>query len=110
MDDRRIDLSPLDPGRDPERFERMVRAVLDRADAPAPHPWASALVARGRVAVALAAVLAALAWIPALSARRNAAPAANGSDTVATVAAWADAGTIPEGVDVFRVLGVNDAR
>ncbi len=110
MDEGRIDLSSLDPGRDPERFERMVRAVLERADAPASHPFASALVARGRVAVVAAALLAALAWVPALAARRGAAPAPAGSDAVATVAAWAQAGTIPDGVDVYRVLGVNDAR
>ena len=110
MDERRIDLSPLDPGSDPERFERMVRAVLDRAGAPAPHPWASALVDRGRAAVLAAVVLAGLAWIPALAGKRSAAPASTGPDAVAVVAAWAETGAIPDGVDVFLVLGVNDAR
>jgi hypothetical protein len=109
MDEARTDLSPLDPGRDPDRFERMVRSVLDRADAPPPHPFASALVARGRVAVVIAAALAALAWIPVPSGKSGTALAASG-DPVATVAAWAQAGTIPDGVDVYHELGVNDVR
>lgn len=31
MDDRRLDLTPLDPFRDAERFERMVRSIVSRA-------------------------------------------------------------------------------
>lgn len=110
MDDDRMDLSSLDPGRDPERLERMVRSVLSRADASRPHAYAEALVARGRGAVLLAGLLAALAWVPALAGRGNAVPDASVADAVATVAGWAEAGTIPSGADVYRVLGVNDAR
>jgi len=109
MDEARIDLSALDPGRDPDRFERMVRSVLVRSDVPPPHPFASALVARGRVAAVVAAALAALAWVPALSGKPGTAAAVAG-DTVATVAAWAQAGTIPDGIDVYHELGVNDVR
>jgi len=109
MDEARIDLSPLDPGRDPDRLERMVRSVLARAEAPPPHPFASALVARGRVAVVVAVALAALAWAPVLAGKPGTAPAASG-DAVATVAAWAHSGAIPEGTDVYHELGVNDVR
>jgi hypothetical protein len=110
MDERRIDLSALDPGRDPERLERMVRAVLARAEAPPPHPFASALVARGRTAVIAAAVLAVAAWIPALAVRRAASTASSPADPVAAVASWAREGAIPEGAELFRTLGVIDDR
>jgi hypothetical protein len=108
MDDRRIDFSPLDPGRDPERLERMVRAVLDRAGEPPGHLFASTLVARGRLAVVAAAAVAVLAWVPALVRVRAAAPAA--SDPVVSVVSWAEAGAIPEGTDLYHELGVNDGR
>jgi hypothetical protein len=108
MDERRIDFSPLDPGRDPERLERMVRAVLDRAGEPPEHLFASTIVDRGRLAVLAAAAVAALAWVPALVRGRPAAPAA--SDPLVTVVSWAEAGAIPEGADLYRVLGVNDER
>jgi hypothetical protein len=113
MDERRIDLSALDPGRDPVRYERMVRSVLERAAEPPPHPFATALVSRGRLAVAAAVALATAAWIPAFAVRREATgtpAAAAGADPVATVAAWAEAGEIPAGADPYRVLGVNDER
>lgn len=110
MDDERMDLSPLDPGRDPERLERMVRSVLARADAARPPSYAAALVARGRIALLVAGLIAVLAWVPALSGRGSAVPDAPGIDAVATVAGWAEAGAIPSGADVYRVLGVNDAR
>jgi len=108
MDDRRIDLSSLDPGRDPERLERMVRAVLDRAAEPPAHPFASTLVARGRLAVAAAAAVAVLAWVPALVRDRAAAPVA--SDPLGTLVSWAEAGAIPDGADLYHELGVNDGR
>jgi hypothetical protein len=110
MDDDRMDLSSLDPGRDPERFDRMVRSVLARAEASGPHALAAALVARGRVAVLVAGLLAALAWIPAVAGRRNTVPDPSPTDAVATVAGWAEAGGIPSGADVYHVLGVNDVR
>jgi len=108
MDDRRIDFSSLDPGRDPERLERMVRAVLDRAVEPSAHPFASTLVARGRFAVLAAAAVAVLAWVPALVRGRPAAAAA--ADPLVTVVSWAEAGTVPDGTDLYHELGVNDGR
>ena len=108
MDDRRIDFSSLDPGRDPQRLERMVRAVLDRAAEPPAHPFASTLVARGRVAVVAAAAVAVLAWVPALFRARPAATVA--TDPLVTLVSWAEAGSIPDGTDLFRELGVNDGR
>jgi hypothetical protein len=108
MDDRRIDFSFLDPGRDPERLERMVHAVLDRAAEPPGHLLASTLVARGRIAVVAAAAVAALTWIPALVQGRPASTAA--SDPLVTVVSWAEAGAIPDGTDLYHELGVNNGR
>ncbi|HET8724607.1 MAG TPA: hypothetical protein VFM53_10435 [Anaeromyxobacteraceae bacterium] len=118
MDDRRIDLSALDPGRDPERLERMVRSVLARAGRPPASPLSTAVVSRGRVAVLVAVAAAALAWIPALAGRsaapataRSAAAASSaGSDAVSAVATWADAGEIPADADLYLLLGANDER
>ncbi len=118
MDDRRVDLSALDPGRDPERLERMVRSVLARAARPPASPLAHALVSRGRVAVLAAVAAAALAWVPALagrsgapaSARAPAAATSTGSDATTVVAAWAAAGEIPSDADVYLLLGANDER
>lgn len=110
MDDRRLDFSPLDPGRDPDRFERMVRAVLDRTATPALHPLASTILARGKV-IAMAAVAVALAaWVPALAIRRETSSASASADPVATVADWARAGAIPDGTEVLYALGVNNDR
>jgi hypothetical protein len=110
MDDRRIDFSALDPGQDAERFERMVQAVLGRSAEPQGESMASALVARGRVFVAAAAAMAVLVWIPLLATRDTATVEVKSTDPLALVSTWAQQGSIPDGVDVFHVLGVNNAR
>jgi hypothetical protein len=110
MDDRRIDFSALDPEQDAERFERMVQGVLVRSAEPQGESMASALVARGRVVVAAAAAMAVLVWIPLLATWPTATVEVKNADPVALVSAWAQQGAIPSGVDVFHVLGVNNAR
>jgi hypothetical protein len=110
MDDQRIDFSALDPGRDTERFERMVQAVLARSAEPKGDSLASALVASGRVVVAAAAAMAVLVWIPLLAPWDTSTVEVKSADPVALVSAWAQEGAIPNGVDVFHVLGVNNAR
>jgi hypothetical protein len=110
MDDRRIDFTALDPGRDAERFERMVQAVLARSAEPQGESMASVLVARGRVVVAGAAAMAVLVWIPLLATWGTSTVEVKSADPVALVSAWAQEGAIPNGVDVFYVLGVNNAH
>jgi hypothetical protein len=110
MDDQRIDFSALDPGRDTQRFERMVRAVLARSAEPQGESLASALVASGRVVVAAAAAMGVLVWIPILATRDTSTKEQKSADPIALVSAWAQEGAIPDGVDVFYVLGVNNAR
>lgn len=64
MDDERIDFSPLDPARSPQRWEallqRTVAASLPQADA----WWLS--LGKMRLAVAGLAAVALLAWAPLL--------------------------------------------
>jgi hypothetical protein len=67
--DEKIDLSPLDPSRDRVRWERMVRSVAAQA---APHPVLLDLLRLARPALAIAAALAILAWVPALFSQREA--------------------------------------
>ena len=110
MTDERLDFSSLDPARDPARFERMVQRVLAGVAAPPPaHPLAWELVRWGRASLAAAALAAAVAWVPSLLGRHASEPAAGG-DAVTLVSAWAEAGSVPEGVDVVQALGVIDGR
>ena len=107
MDDSPLDLSPLDPKRDPAHFERLIRAVLENARRKAPEPWlALDLVQRWRPAMLAAAFLAAVSWLPSLT-RRSAAPesGAASADPVEQVSDWASAGRVPSDVDPVQVLG-----
>ena len=111
MDDDRIDFSPLDPMRDPARFERMVRAVAG-ARGPGASPAAGVsleLLRWGRAAVAIAAALAAAAWVPALVRDRATARAGRG-DAVDLVAEWAQAGEVPRDADLIQTFGGSDGR
>jgi hypothetical protein len=113
MDESRLDLSALDPKRDPARFERLVRAVVDGARQPAPpaHWLVLDLVHLGGVAFLAAAVLAAISWLPSMS-RRGAETGgmASAADPVALVSSWAYVGRVPSDVDPVQVLGVYHDR
>jgi len=64
MSSDRIDFSPLDPKRDPERFERMVRNVLSGVQsAPAPAPLLLDFLRWGRLGLVAAALIALGAWL-----------------------------------------------
>lgn len=84
MDDERIDLSPLDVTKDQLRYERLVRGVLSRTQ----RSVADDLARAGVRALAVAAVLAVLAWVPALL-RRDDAARPSGEDHVVTLADFA---------------------
>jgi hypothetical protein len=109
MDDGRIDFSALDPKRDPKHFDQMVQAVMAGARSPAPalHALPLQLFRWGAVAVAIAAALAIVAWLPALTTSQSGSEAgiADAADPVELVSAWADRGSIPSDVDLFEVLG-----
>jgi len=109
MDDERIDFSPLDPMRDAARFELMVKAVVTagRPRGQPAAPWSLEILRWGRAAVAIAAALAAAAWLPALV--RGGAGGA-GSDPVQLVAEWARAGEVPGDADLLQAFGGSDVR
>jgi hypothetical protein len=54
--------------------------------------------------------MAVLVWIPLLTTSDTSTVEVKSADPVALVSAWAQQGAIPNGVDVFHVLGVNNAR
>ncbi|HEU0052875.1 MAG TPA: hypothetical protein VFQ39_06845 [Longimicrobium sp.] len=65
MIEQPVDLSPLDPRRDPERWERLVHGIMARAAIPAAvvrGPWV-ALAAWRRPALAAAALVAAVSIV-----------------------------------------------
>ncbi len=117
MDDDRIDFSALYPERDPDRFERMVRAVVAGAmAAPAAHPLALEIARFGRAAVACAVLLAAATWVPTLTragvrdAATAGAAASRREDPVELVSAWAEKGSVPSDLDLLAALGGSDGR
>lgn len=64
MSDDRIDFGPLDPKQDELRYERLVRGVMARTKRPG---LSDAVSKYGVRALALAAGLALLAWLPVLA-------------------------------------------
>jgi hypothetical protein len=109
MDDERIDFSALDPKCNPEHFERMVRAIMAgaRSPTPAPHPLSLQLIRWGAATVAIAAALAAVAWLPTLTRGRYGVDAGvtAATDPVELVSAWADKGAVPSDIDLPQALG-----
>ena len=113
MNDDRLDLRPLDPMRDPARYERAVGRIMDAAALPLARRRAR-LTAVGQVSrwwrpmLAMAAAVA----IAAVSILTQVRPAAAESDLAtsplaeamgipATVATWMTSGTPPTPIDVF---------
>jgi hypothetical protein len=96
MNDPKLDLGPLDPARDQVRWERLVRSVAARgaagADRRRPGRLALQLAAWLRPALACAAALAVVAWVPAWLHRGGpptAAATAPTADRASRLAAWA---------------------
>ena len=92
-----VDLSPLDPRRDPERWERMVSGILARAALAPRGPWGW-LAAWRRPALAAAALISAVSLGTLWWAERAAAPAQNGQTVV-------DALDVPRPVSDWIVEG-----
>lgn len=114
MTDDRIDLSPLDPTRDPVRHARAVRRIMDAATLPL-AARRSRITPMGQVtrwwrpmlAMAAAFALAAIGVLtqvtPATAASREAGIAeALGIPTA--VATWMTAGDTPSGAQIFAAF------
>ena len=114
MSDDRIDFSTLDPLADKARFERSVRAVMAGVRLePAPHPLLVEIFSFGRRAVLAAGVAATAVWLLVFMAARpttGSGAAGLSRDPVAQISEWAEAGRIPDGVDVLQIVGVHNVR
>ncbi len=110
----RIDFSPLDPKRDPERFERMVNQVLQGATtATGPAQLLPEFLRWGRLGLAAAALIALAVWLPRLTADKmqvSESGSNRGNNVVALVSTWARSGEVPTNVDVIQTLGELDGR
>lgn len=112
MDRDRIDFSALDPSRDAERWDRLVRATAARAmEARRPAHVLAGLVASWRPALALAAAAAVLAWVPAiLSTRGSSAEKATPPDPVLSTASWALRARSEAAADLVEAIGADHGR
>jgi hypothetical protein len=109
MKDLKIDFSVLDPSKDKERWEGLVRAVATRAHTARARRLTvgAQMVAWARPALALAAALALVSC-----AARFALPAKGATitdnDSVATLASWAAEEQIPATADILEIFGGHD--
>ena len=112
MDPDRLDLSALDPSRDEERWETLVRAVVaSRSAAATPATQVLfQLVSSWRPVLALAAAAVALAWAPAiLTARERSAPPAAIADPVLSTTTWMLREQAPATAEVVAAMGARNA-
>ena len=108
MDEQKIDLSDLDPSRDAERWEELVRTVARRALAARRRRLTVGhqLLAWARPALAVAAVAALVSWVGNLASPEPTATIAEGQEDPAIVLArWASSDERPSTPKILRVLG-----
>ncbi len=111
MDEQKIDLTVLDPSRDPERWERLVQSVVSRASAARRRTLTVGrqLVAWARPALAIAAGLALLSWAGRLASPEPEAAVARARDDPASVLVrWASSDERPPAARILEVLGERD--
>lgn len=107
MDERRLNLSALDPERDPARWRAVFEGTLSRVDDVLLHRREDALtlIAGWRRPLLAAAAAAVLMLVPvevALERRETRAETVAG--LVATSTAWADEGRAPTGAELLRAM------
>ena len=114
MNDDRLDLSPLDPTRDPVRYARALRRIMDHAALPlaarrarvtpigqVTRWWRPMLALAAALAVAAVGVLTRVG--PVSPAAREAG-LAEALGIPAAVATWMTTGEAPSGAQVFAVF------
>lgn len=111
MDPDRLDLSALDPSREADRWEGLVKAVLARGARPAPASRVLvAIAASWRPMLAIAAALVALAWAPALLAGAGRpAAAAGAADPVLSTTSWMLQDEAPATAEAIAAMGADRA-
>jgi hypothetical protein len=112
MDERRLDLSALDPARDPGHWRTVFDATLARVDDALLHRRQDplALIAGWRrplLAVAAAALLMLVPVEVALERRETRAETVRGLVAVST--AWAQEGRAPTGEELLRAMDTGAA-
>ena len=108
-DDDRIDLGPLDPARDPQRWAGMVNSVVARARARrAAASIPGQIVAWARPTLFVAAALASILWVRPLL--RGSATTAASADPACVLADWAVNDEMPATTRILEILGGNDGR
>jgi hypothetical protein len=112
MDERRLDLSALDPARDPARWRALVGATLARVDDVLLHRRQDplALIAGWRRPLLAAAAAALLVLVPvevALERRETRVKPVRGLVAVST--AWAQEGRAPTGAELLRAMDTGAA-
>jgi len=101
--DSPVDLSPLDPARDRDRWEALVARVVAHAVAHTRRlTIAGQLAAWARPVLALAAALAFFAWAGAALAPHDAATVQSGA--AETLTDWAVDGTTPTTTQVLELM------
>ncbi|MEW6433947.1 MAG: hypothetical protein AB1730_20800 [Myxococcota bacterium] len=105
MSDDRIDFGPLDPKQDELRYERLVRGVMARARRPGLGDTVSRFGVR---ALAVAAGLALLAWVPVLARGEAPEPTQASSDPVTVLADLAAQGNAAAAASWFVSGGANE--
>ena len=98
-DDDKIDFSALDPARDRDRFERVVRGIAARASRRRSNDALSLALRFWRPALALAACAALALWAPA--ALRGSGAEAR-SDPAAQWLGWAESGGPDSAAELLR--------
>lgn len=112
MDERRLDLSALDPARDPGQWRTVFDATLARVDDVLLHRRQDplALIAGWRRPLLAAAAAALLVLVPlevALERRETRAETVRG--LVAASTAWAQEGRAPTGAELLRAMRTGGA-
>lgn len=112
MDERRLNLSALDPARDPARWRAVLDGTLARVDDVLLHRREDALslIAGWRRPVLAAAAAAVLMLVPvevALERRETRVETVRGLVAVST--AWAREGRAPTGAELLRAMDTGGA-
>jgi len=107
-DDERLDLTALDPTRDPMSFERRVRATVAAAMARRKRTTTTEALRWWRPALALAASLALAAWLPVLLGGGTDEPATvTRTDPALDLLTLARADASPSAADILTTFGAS---